>query len=48
MIFAKLSASEVDICILIFQKKRRHDLIDRFEVVDDKSTFYKDIRHHVE
>ena len=48
MIFAKFSTNEIDIYILTFQEKRRHDLIDRFEIVDDKSTFYKDIRHHIE
>ena len=31
-----------------WQEERRHDLIDRFELVDDDSTFYKDICRHNE
>ena len=34
--------------ILNFQKKRRHDFNDRFEFVDDNSTFYKNIRRYIE
>ena len=42
IVFAKLEI------ILNFQKKRRYNFIDRFEFVNDKTTFYKNIRRYIE